>query len=106
MSEVHSAPQTKASSISFDTATQRLEEIIRLMDDPDTSLEDMIALVEEGTKLKKACVTILQQAELRIQQLEAPTAVATPAPSRASTPTQQAATASSTQSQDHDFTLL
>ncbi len=98
MSEVRSSAKAKPSSINFDTATQRLEEIIRLMDDPSTSLEDMIALVEEGTKLKKACVTILQQAELRIQQLEAPASPKTPA--------QQPSPAASAPVQDHDFTLL
>ncbi len=100
MSDLRSAAQAVPSSINFDTATRRLEDIIRLMDDPDTSLENMIALVEEGTKLKKACVTILQQAELRIQQLEAPSTAPTP------TAAQPAATATSTQAQDHDFTLL
>ncbi len=77
---------------SFSAATQRLEEIIALMDDPDTSLEDMIRLAEEGSAISRDCAAILERAELRIKQLEAP------APS-SSHP-------DPTSPQEHDFTLL
>ncbi len=97
MSTAHTDSESSSRVTNFDTATQRLEDIIRLMDDPETSLEEMIALVEEGMKLKRACVSVLQQAELRIKQLEAPS----PAP-----PTSTAAQAASSTQQDHDFTLL
>lgn len=56
---------------SFGESTQRLEEIIALMDDPETSLESMILLVEEGLHLIRESRSILAEAELRIQKLDA-----------------------------------
>ncbi len=64
-------PTNKA--LNFDEATRRLEQIIELMDSPETTLEQMIALVEEGSALKKRCLQTLQAAELRIRQLDNPT---------------------------------
>ncbi len=55
---------------SFGESTQRLEEIIALMDDPQTSLESMIELVEEGLHLIRESRSILAAAELRIQKLD------------------------------------
>ncbi len=81
-----------AKAMDFNAATQRLEEIIALMDDPDTSLESMISLAEEGTQISRNCASVLEQAELRIKQLEAPPA---------SVPHSDTSSP-----QDHDFTLL
>ncbi len=76
----------------FNAAMQRLEEIIALMDDPDTTLESMISLAEEGTQISRNCAALLERAELRIKQLEVPP------------PSAPHSDTSSTQ--DHDFTLL
>lgn len=56
----------------FGHATARLEMIIAQMDDPQTSLEDMIALVEEGSNLINKSRNILKKAELRIKMLDHP----------------------------------
>ncbi len=86
------APTAGTGVTSFSSATQRLEEIIALMDDPDTSLEDMIKLAEEGSAISRDCAAILERAELRIKQLEAPVPSSShPDP---------------TSPQEHDFTLL
>ncbi|MFI3242981.1 MAG: exodeoxyribonuclease VII small subunit [Akkermansia sp.] len=63
------APRTKKQQ-SFGESTQRLEEIIVQMDDPQTSLESMIELVEEGLHLIRESRSILADAELRIQKLD------------------------------------
>ncbi len=65
----------------FEQATARLEAIVARMDDPQTGLEEMIALVEEGTALVRSSRKLLAEAELRIRTLENPDA-ATPRRSR------------------------
>ncbi len=58
--------------LSFESAIARLEEITRLIETPQTELEEMISLVEEGNKLIRHCRKILQKAELRIEELNNP----------------------------------
>lgn len=65
----------KKTPLTFEQATGRLEEIIALMDNPETGLEDMIALVEEGTALIHSSRELLSRAELRIKTLENPDAL-------------------------------
>ncbi len=55
----------------FEQTLERLEEIKAAMDRPDTELEQMIALYEEGLTLIRKSRQILTEAELRIQTLEA-----------------------------------
>lgn len=64
----------KAAELTFEQATARLEEIDALMNNPETGLEETIALMEEGTKLIRRSRSMLQAAELKIQQLENPEA--------------------------------
>ncbi|MCQ2371619.1 MAG: exodeoxyribonuclease VII small subunit [Akkermansia sp.] len=61
---------TKAPS--FEQAAARLEEIVALMDNPSTGMEDMIALAEEGLTLLRSSKKMLAEAELKIRKLEAP----------------------------------
>lgn len=65
---------------SFEEAAARLEEIVSLMDNPSTGMEQMIALAEEGLTLLGRSKKMLAEAELRIRKLEAP-ANAAPEPS-------------------------
>lgn len=81
----------KAASLSFEQATARLEAIIAEMERPDTGLEAMITLVEEGLGLIRSSRAILAAAELKIRKLEEQ-----PAP--------EAETAKHTQ--DDEFSLL
>lgn len=62
--------RAKKENLSFEQATSRLEEIVARMDNPETGLEEMISLTEEGLKLVRSSRSILKDAELRIQQLE------------------------------------
>ena len=48
---------------------QRLDEIVRLLENGDVSLEDSIKLFEEGTKLSVQCGKLLDEAELKVTQL-------------------------------------
>ncbi len=58
----------------------RLEEISTRLNNPETGLEETIALVEEGRKLIATGRALLNQAELRITQLDNPAEPHVPAP--------------------------
>lgn len=60
----------KSKTPSFEQATARLEEIVEMIDNPDTGLEEMISLVDEGLKLINSSRELLLKAELKIRQLE------------------------------------
>ncbi len=47
----------------------RLEEIVQTLEQGDASLEESIALYEEGARLAKELNETLAHAELRIQQI-------------------------------------
>lgn len=88
------AARTAKPKRSFGESTQRLEEIIELMDDSQTSLESMIELVEEGLHLIRESRSILADAELRIKKLD-------------SIPTQAESSRNEDEStHTHEFTLI
>jgi exodeoxyribonuclease VII small subunit len=55
--------------LSFEQALAALEEIVRDLEDGQTSLEDALSRYEAGVKLLKSCYRQLNQAEQRIVQL-------------------------------------
>ncbi len=59
----------KKSELSFEEKLERLEQVAELLESEETSLDDSIALFEEGIKLSKECLIALQQAELKIREL-------------------------------------
>ena len=63
---------THAKALSFEQATERLESIVARLDQPETSLEEMLKLVEEGLGLIHRSRKLLAEAELKIRRLEAP----------------------------------
>ncbi|MGN0821171.1 MAG: exodeoxyribonuclease VII small subunit [Akkermansia sp.] len=66
--------------LSFEQSTRRLEEIVQAINSPETGLEEMIALVEEGLGLIRRSRQLLARAELKIKTLEAPREEQEPAP--------------------------
>lgn len=64
------APKNKKDVLTFEQSVARLDEIVQRVDAPDTGLEEMIALVEEGLKLIRSSREMLDKAELRITMLE------------------------------------
>lgn len=55
---------------SFEEKLKRLEQITELLESGDVQLEESINLFEEGIKLSKECLTILENAELKITKLK------------------------------------
>jgi exodeoxyribonuclease VII small subunit len=58
-----------AKEVKFETALNRLEEIVGKLEDGEMSLEDSLKLFEEGIKLSRVCDQKLQAAERRIEVL-------------------------------------
>ncbi|MGQ9643813.1 MAG: exodeoxyribonuclease VII small subunit [Ignavibacterium sp.] len=58
------------STISFEEKLKRLEKISEMLESGEVQLEESISLFEEGIKLSKECLTILENAELKITQLK------------------------------------
>jgi exodeoxyribonuclease VII small subunit len=55
---------------SFEEALTKLEAIVDKLDDDDITLEDSVQLYEEGLKLSKICSETLENAELKIEEIE------------------------------------
>ncbi len=64
---------TTKKKMTFEQALTRLEEIVGQLESGEISLEDSIKSFEEGKELVKLCLSKLEQAEKKIQQLEART---------------------------------
>ncbi|MCA2004749.1 MAG: exodeoxyribonuclease VII small subunit [Ignavibacterium sp.] len=58
------------SNKSFEEKLKRLEQISELLESGDVQLEESINLFEEGIKLSKECLLILENAELKITKLK------------------------------------
>lgn len=58
------------SILSFEAKLKRLEEITEILESDQTSLEDSIKLFEESVQLSKECISILENAELKIKNLK------------------------------------
>jgi exodeoxyribonuclease VII small subunit len=57
--------------IPFEEALGRLEMIVSRLQDGSVSLEEAIALYEEGRRLSSYCATLLEEAELKIETVNA-----------------------------------
>ncbi len=60
----------KKLSDNFEDKLVRLEEITNALENSEIGLEDSIHLFEEGVKLSKECLSILQKAELKVNVLK------------------------------------
>lgn len=64
------APSSKpAKPESFEKNIERLDAIVRQLDDANLPLEEALQIYEEGMKLSEVCQKQLQEAECRIQVL-------------------------------------
>lgn len=53
----------------FEEALKELESIVSKLEDDDITLEDSVSLYEKGLKLSRFCTEILEQAELKIEEV-------------------------------------
>ena len=59
----------KSKSQSFETSLNRLEEIVKKLEDGSVPLEESMKLFQEGTALAASCGELLDKAELEIVKL-------------------------------------
>ena len=62
-------PETPENGISLEAAMERLEQIVRQIQEEELELDASLALFEEGVGLLRAAERILESAELRIEQM-------------------------------------
>lgn len=55
--------------LTYEQAFHELEAIVAALEDAERSLEDGLALFERGQALARHCARLLDQAELKVQQL-------------------------------------
>ena len=56
--------------LSFEEAMQRLDEIVKGLEKGDVTLNDSMALFEEGTALIRRCTALLDGAEQQVVRLK------------------------------------
>ena len=59
------------SDMSYESAVKRLEEIVAKLEKGGISLDEMMKLYEEGTRMSAYCAQCLNQAQLKIEELAA-----------------------------------
>ena len=62
-------------ALSYEQAFEELKTVIDQLEAGDKPLEETLALYERGLTLFRHCTTLLEQAELKVQQLNADGAV-------------------------------
>ena len=60
----------KKNALSFEQATARIDEIVKLLERGDTPLDMSLAMFEEGAKLIRICSKMLDDAEQKIVRLQ------------------------------------
>lgn len=55
--------------MTYEKAIERLEEIVRILEKNEVSLDESMKLFEEGTKLTSLCAEKLKNAEQKITEL-------------------------------------
>lgn len=60
---------SKKNTGGFETAVERLNEIVRMLDAEDTTLDASIKLYAEGIEIAEKCVKDLSEAQTRIKEL-------------------------------------
>ena len=68
------------SELTFETAQKELEQIVERLERGDANLDEAIALWERGEELLKFCLTRLESAEGKIEELAQRAAGAAPLP--------------------------
>jgi exodeoxyribonuclease VII small subunit len=61
--------QQPVEALSFENAFQELEAIVNQLETEDRTLEEALQLFERGQALAKYCAQLLDQAELKVQQI-------------------------------------
>lgn len=55
--------------MTFEDALKELEEIVKKLENGETSLEESMSLFEEGVRLTKNCRKMLDEAQLKVKKV-------------------------------------
>ena len=69
MDHKHRRDEAAIKNLSFEEAYERLNETAGQLERGNLSLEDSLALYEEGVLLSRHCESLLDKAELRVSQI-------------------------------------
>ena len=61
--------KSKSKETSFEEDLERLDEIVKRLEDGDLPLDEAVRLFKEGTALSKRCSKKLDEAEARIEMI-------------------------------------
>ena len=61
--------ESEVTSLSFEAALARLEEIVRTLEKGEAPLDRSIELYREGDQLRRHCEARLKDAQMRIEQI-------------------------------------
>ena len=56
-------------NMTFEANMQRLEQIVRAMEQGDVPLEESLKLFQEGTQLVRSCNQLLDEAQLQVTKI-------------------------------------
>ena len=68
-STLHSIPNTPVEQLNYEQALTELEAIVEALENEERPLEEALALFERGQALTRYCTNLLDQAELKVQQI-------------------------------------
>lgn len=63
------AKETPIKELSYEKAFEEMQSIVAQLEDDTQSLDAAVKLFERGQELAKHCATLLDDAELKVQQL-------------------------------------
>lgn len=69
MPKTTSENQTPLDQLTYEQALAELEEIVTVLEAEERPLDTALALFERGQALARYCASLLDQAELKIQQI-------------------------------------
>ena len=61
---------SKNNNLTFESASVRLEEIVKILERGNSSLDESLKLYEEGVKLAKTCLDSLEQTKGKITEIK------------------------------------
>ena len=63
------AEKADPKKLTFETAIEELESIVKRLEEGKVPLEESVAIYERGEALKKRCEELLRQAEARVEKI-------------------------------------
>ncbi len=70
MASKKTSPAARGGPQDFESLYKRLEETVARLEEGGLTLDQSLALYEEGMKLARRCQELLQQAELKVTKLQ------------------------------------